>query len=195
MQVDSIKQWGARRTGTNVLCLYVLNTFGVPVQTNTPVHKHDALYDRVDFCKLYWGHLISIRHPYAWFPSYFNFGKQLRRRPDWREKNVRELCRNFNKRYANWLTIPQPKEIVRIEDLIENPQKVMDRVGKRFGLMQKTFTRVTNTIGPNLQQSEKTFEEDRYTGHHYLDEIPEPSMKVIQDAINWDLMSQLGYHI
>lgn len=185
-------------------------TFAAPSATTTQLddrqlpfigHIARTVADAYAFGSL--GFLISIKNPYAWIVSM----TRIHRR--WADgegtllphciDDVADACHSFNERYAAWLVL-KPRAVVRHEDLVVNPLRVLRELESRFSLPPTDVQVVPlgRVLPAHWDYSPidvelKTFDVDYHTERRYLARLPETHRQVITDTIDWKLFAPLGY--
>jgi hypothetical protein len=212
------KQFGAMRTGTNLVRLLVVENFGIKVLVNEGGSKHELpdfekldgllMGTRPDF-----GFLISTKDPYAWLLSKCKFEAQRKDvgeftpliletlRHDLEAGEARDRVRgwleDYNARYRVWFNMPAQdgRAIIRAEDLltVEGQAEVVSAIGGIFELKPPdnlvTFTR---RILPNGGRR-GPFNAGFYQSGEYLAALPESAQRLIEEIVDWELFEPLGY--
>ncbi len=154
------------------------------------------------------GFLISIKDPYAWILSVAVWEKRIAADatlgPD-TAAYVVARCRSFNDRYRTWLELsgrhPSRSQIVRHEELVAGPERVLEAIAGRFGLQRSTpsFVDETAQTEPVLwdhdPSTNKGVELDRsyYLEERYLDRLSAAASRAVTATIDWELMRSFGY--
>jgi hypothetical protein len=147
------------------------------------------------------GYLVSIKNPYAWALSLSRFTPWPP--PDALDR-LREACRTFNTGYHAWLPLLEsprrPALLVRHEELITDPERVLDCLDRTFGIKRSpTFHAIEGIAKPApwdddpLPISALPFDGGLYLRHEYLDALPAEQLQVVSSAIDWTLMERFGY--
>jgi len=149
------------------------------------------------------GYLISIKNPYAWIVSM----TRIHRR--WIDgdgtllphciDDIADACHSFNERYAAWLALT-PRAVVRHEDLVVDPLRILREVESRFSLpptdvhvVPRGCVQPAHWDYSPVDVELKTFDVGYYTERRYLAKLPERHRQIITDTIDWELLEPLGY--
>ena len=153
------------------------------------------------------GFVVSIKNPYAWVPSIAAYERVIGRRaplPHRLAEFARGQCLRFNDLYGSWLGAARDgfrTLVVRHEDLVSNPERVLEDIDDRFGL-QRTgpFVDEAGTAPPvfwDFSQPSLTtaaaFDRSYYTGERYLDRLSPEIVRTITETIDWSRLRALGY--
>ena len=174
------------------------------------------------------GYLLSIKDPYAWavsiavahhyLPRGLPRAKALPRflprsaTPFFRTVNevwasfwLQRACLQFNDRYRAWFALreqfPDRCLVVRYEDLIGDPQRVVSTLAEKFAIPERAaeFRDYRDTIRwtewdhvpPTLAAS--PFDADYYRDGRYDDDLTPAMREVIGRTIDWELVRPFGY--
>lgn len=203
-----LKQFGIYRTGTNVLKVFLeKNLSDITIYPNKMGHKHsyfDIYRWNEDGGDSNTGLLISIKHPYSWLVSRakwkvideFRFVPSGNTIDDIDEITLCEWCQLYNNLYEHWFTLPYVKEIIKYEELLSTPNKVLERVRDRWKLIVKTDAQSLPVciINPGEHMKQIKFDPSYYLQHKYLRDLKDVHKKILNKYINWDLLSDIGYY-
>lgn len=169
----------------------------------------DALARSVEKKRL--GFLISLKHPYAWAAS-------LARYSDWMSEidglfqmnpihgeRLRKACVDYNGRHAAWLALHARNRhrsvLVRYEELLEQPDRVIADLEKKFGLRRpagplrlpgrKVHPAAWDQDSPLL--AEEVFDPDFYKLRRYQERLRKELWEIVVETIDWKLMERCGY--
>jgi len=203
------KQFGMRRTSTNVLAETVQAAFGIPVDSHDYGHKHrpyNAKAVRAAGAKRVML-LIAIKNPYAWVVSLHRWlknKKQVAGPPaddvEWPPKRVISQCVRYNRMYKHWCNLPLEKTVVPFEELIADPQAAMNRIADELDLeMQRLAELPRRVVAPIGQQGarrelNKKFDKQYYDKRRYLQHLTDEQRQAIADTIDWKFFKRFGYH-
>jgi hypothetical protein len=191
------------------------NIDGVRPDRSSPLHKHFRLYNEKDivpepkFRNEYKissfnafeqllevipdYYLIISKDPYSWFLSYTDWA----RRSNWQEVSYHYIL-EYNLFYARWLEFSrQTKKIVfvRYIDLLRDPDEELKRLEFIMHLKKKFLYQLRSNMVPKVPQSEE-FSIDRrsyYLREQYLQSYTNEGLQEINELINPEVLSQLGY--
>ena len=191
------------------------NIQGIRPDRSSPLHKHFRLYDEKDivpepkftnelkinsldaFEQLlevvpdYY--LIISKDPYSWFLSYSAWAK----RSNWPEVPYHYIL-EYNLFYGKWLEFSrQTKRIlfVRYIDLLRDPDVELYRLELEMHLKKKFLYMLRSSVVFKVPQSGE-FSIDRrsyYLGEEYLHEYTKEGLQEINDLIDPEVLTRLGY--
>lgn len=157
--------------------------------------------------------LISIKNPYAWINSMFK--NVAARRPEATEtlKNklhelIRQQCADYNNVYSKYWEHfkkhPHQTTIVRYEDLIENPDAIINNLLIRLNIPVCTnYTDVSTTVFPTdwdqveskSQTGKQPFDRNYYLEQRYMHDLDAGMISVLEEEIDWTTMHNYGYQL
>jgi hypothetical protein len=213
--MTTVKQYGARRTGTCYLFhLLKLNFADVHVLPNPLGAKHlPPDYEKIKEWKKENGQLhftVNVRDPYSWMYGIcegMRLGRigyerttGLQRKLDVQRSIAlqRMLIDRYNDHHLAWYSLLCQEEnaaYVRFEDLLRSPQTVIYKLGHKFSLEPlNVFTDVKNEIMPGEKISDKPFDRKAlYLSREYLRHMTQGQVGVVTRYTNWSLMEKFGY--
>lgn len=183
---------------------------------------------RAAFRSQRFGYLISIKNPYAWGVSVAAFecylppesprnSRKFRSFPRVTEPllgkayesraclRLRRDCLRLNECYRAWLDLHQRSDgrstIVRYEDLLKNPDSVLERIGRQYDLhprggavlSSKKITRPADWDHLPAPAAKATFDPEYYLQARYMNLMTPWMRATISLSIDWQLMSKFGY--
>ena len=108
-------------------------------------------------------------------------------------------------RHRAWLDLHERNEarsaVIRHEDLLENPSRVIASLEGQFGLwrLPGKLQIPHKTVAPtNWDQDapwidKKPFDRSLYTARQYEDQLTSELWNIVTTTIDWNLMSRFGY--
>ena len=188
MQFIALKQFGAERTGTNVLTVLCTRAFGFKPWTNHLGSKHKVRSAKFPQNT---GFLVSIRDPYAWILSYHRWlVRWCNRQSEVVIADTRKHCISWNKRYSDWMQI-EPKVVVRHEDILVDTSAVIGQIAERFELrIQGQVQQIDTVVMPHEVVTKKQFNREYYLKRQYLADMSEEMRKTVANTIDWDLIGE-----
>jgi len=197
-----LKQFCEYRTGSNILKI-LINDY-IPdcvVYPNKYSHKHSYLNEKkwvADEGNLDIGLLISIKHPYSWIVSRARWTvvDETKFIPseltieDIDNKTIKYWCQEYSKKYAHWLNLPFQKILIKYEDLLLDPRKIVDRIGERWNLKVKEghVGLLPQIVNPGEKPKHQDFDSSYYTEHRYLSELSREKKSIVGENIDWDVI-------
>jgi hypothetical protein len=191
------------------------NKDGLNPERDSPLHKHFRLYDEKDiipepqfrneykiasfndFEKLlkvlpdYY--LVISKDPYSWFISYTNWAKKC----NWPPVPYHYIM-EYNLFYAKWLEFSRQTNrilFVRYIDLLRDPDAELHRLELTMQLKRKLLFPLRSSVIFKVRQSGE-FSIDRrsyYLNEQYFQSYTKEGLQEINDLINPDVITQLGY--
>jgi len=138
-------------------------------------------------------YLIISKDPYSWFLSYTDWA----RRSNWLEVPYHYIL-EYNLFYAKWLELSQQTKrilFVRYIDLLRDPDEELKRLESIMHLKKKFLYMLRSNMVPKVPQSGE-FSIDRrsyYLSEQYLHNFTKESLQEINDLINPEVLTLLGY--
>lgn len=139
------------------------------------------------------GAVIVIKDPYHWYSSIERYAN---RTPGYKPFNPQEQCRRFNRLYKAWneelLVKGHPfftkVMVIRYEDLLMDPARVLGQVARMMGTRVKTPIKVVNKV-----ENSNPFNEKRK--QHYLHKvaIPRNVKNIINNNISTEIFKLYNY--
>jgi len=153
------------------------------------------------------GFLVTIKDPYAWIVSVAKFRQWIRGEDqlhDWDLEQMRDACLGYNRNYREWISfvqVHQPRaRLIRYEDLLADPEQVMSEIAAQFGWRRSgSFETIPAVVEPTqwdhlpVVEALDTFRPEYYANNEYLQRLPTEHMRLIGEAVDWDLLRDLGY--
>lgn len=212
-----LKQFGARRTGTNYLkALLELNFDDVDVAMHEGGWKHGV--ERPDELDPD-GYLIVAKDPYAWILSVEEHFRPYHVQKVWdaltrafkpflsfRQTRAMTL-ETYLMKYAYWLELTQdrPHLLVRYEDLLEDLDETLDGIREAFDLTPPGdgYRDIERRVKPADEEDEVNldggFDPTYYTEKRYLDAYRDDELDRIARHLRErdfePLVERLGYRI
>lgn len=141
--------------------------------------------------------LVCIKDPYSWYLSYKKHARKNKVTYLKKSLNSHYLI-DYNLFYRKWLdfSMEAPGEvmIVRYEDLIEDLEDTIKRVGEKFNLERSSH----EIVNPAKVPMSKEFTQERssfYKDKKYLKLISEQERSIIKHLLDPALISKLNYQI
>ena len=118
---------------------------------------------------------------------------------------LKEAVLMYNARHRAWLELHEQNKarsaIIRHEDLLENPHRVVTDLENKFGLWRLPgklrFPRKKVEPTPWDQHApwldEQAFNSTLYTSRLYEEQLNEELWDIVTNTIDWNLMARWGY--
>jgi len=199
-----LKQYCEYRSGSNLIKLLIDKYIsGCIVYPNKYGHKHNffnqELWDK-DGGNSSIGLLISIKHPYSWIVSRAKWQPLDDHKFIPSELTIKDIdndtivkwCEGYNEKYIQWFNLPYWKFIIKYEELITNPTKLLQRLCDRWNLKlnSEEVRLIDKAIYPGEKLRDEDFDISYYTEHRYLYELNENQRNIVKNTINWN---KVGY--
>ena len=153
------------------------------------------------------GFVVSIKNPYAWVSSIAVYEREIGRRaplPHRLEGFARTQCLRFNDLYRSWLDAARdgfPTLVVRHEDLVSDPERVLDEIDERFGLRRTgpfldepgTMPMVFWDFNMPSMTNAVPFDRSYYLSERYLDRLSPEIVRTVTETIDWSCLRAHGY--
>lgn len=207
MLIDKIKVFGERHTASNAIAWMLLKSFDVPLAGFDYLGwKHRRAPQPAEWKKypvsstLF---VITARNPYTWL-------KAMHRRPytphqpdlptlafrnflkfpleDY--ENVIQMWNEKNAGYLNFIDSVPNATLIRIEDFSTAQKQVYEQI-ERIGLVGEfqEFTGYSDGMALNQAPQAEKIEREVLT----LPQIPDEVVSLINDELDYDIMTKLGY--
>jgi hypothetical protein len=191
------------------------NIDGVRPDRSSPLHKHFRLYDEKDIVPepqyrneikiatfndfeqllevIPDYYLIISKDPNSWFLSYSEWARKC----NWPDVSYHYIL-EYNLFYAKWLEFSQQTKrilFVRYVDLLRDPEKELSRLELKMHLKKKFLYILRSNVVFKVPQSGE-FSIDRrsyYLGEEYLHEYTKEGLQEINDLIDPEVLTRLGY--
>lgn len=141
--------------------------------------------------------IVCIKDPYSWYLSYKKHARKNKFTYFKRSLNSHYLI-DYNLFYRKWLdfSMEAPDEVLvfKYEDLIEDLEGSLLRIGKKFNLERST-EEIVNPAKVNMNRAFTTARSVYYKEKKYLDLISEQEKSVIRHLLDPELISLTGYQI
>lgn len=133
------------------------------------------------------------KDPYSWFSSYNNWAKKC----NWSDVN-HHYIEEYNLFYGKFLEFSlQTNKLVfiRYVDLIADTNSVLEQLKAKMNLKKRLFARLMLRNTDKVAQSSLFTEERRayYINEKYLEEYSDKELQIINQYIDWHVVSLLGY--
>jgi len=136
-------------------------------------------------------YIVVIKDPYSWYLSYKKHARKNKFIYLKRVLNSHYLM-DYNLFYRKWLdfSIEAPEKVLllKYEDLIEDLNGTLQRIGEKFDLQRSTAS-VANPSKVEMNREFTTSRSAFYKEKRYLDQISDQDKEVIQHLIDPDLLS------
>lgn len=154
------------------------------------------------------GFLISIKDPYAWAVSVARFWGWTNRTAPLGERlrgQIAGQCEAFNGCYAAWLDLARREParclLVRHEELVAEPARVLDAIDAKFALRRRgdavvDLTDEADQVWWDQHEAVRTgirFDRHYYFEKRYLQRLTPAMLETIAGTIDWELVAPLGY--
>ena len=141
--------------------------------------------------------IVCIKDPYSWYLSYKKHARKNRFTYFKKSLNSHYLI-DYNLFYRKWLdfSMEAPDEvlIIKYEDLIEDLDGSLQRIGKKFNL-ERSSESIVNPAKVNMNRAFTKARSFYYKEKKYLDLISEQEKSVIRHLLDPELISLTGYQI
>lgn len=141
--------------------------------------------------------IVCMKDPYSWYLSYKKHAKKNKFTYVRRSLNTQYLI-DYNLFYRKWydFSVEAPDEVLllKYEDLIEDPDETLQRIGDKFKLEKSSNV----LVNPEKVPMNRAFTEARssyYKEKKYLDLISAQEKGIIQHLLDPDLMFAMNYQI
>jgi Sulfotransferase family len=200
-----IKQYGEKRTGTNVLRALLYSHFrDVTVLMHVLGDKHSPPSPDARGCRPgTLGFVVSVKHPYAWLASVRRFALLDPQSP---APDTRAACERFNANYRSWLALRaehgERVVVVRYERLLAHPSACLARIARSLGLERQTAGAIdlpANVVVPTRCDHMPTrtapvpFDRDYYVRRDYLADLSDADKDTMRARIDWAQLAPYGY--
>lgn len=157
------------------------------------------------------GFIISTKHPYPWAASLARFKKwtseldgRHRMSPEFADQ-LEEAVLMYNTRHRAWFDLYERNKarsaIIRHEDLLENPRRVVADLENKFGLWRfpGKLRIPQKKVDPTFWDQhvpwldEQAFNPALYTSRLYEEQLSGELWDVVTNTIDWNLMARFGY--
>ena len=161
-----VKQYGLRRSGTNLARALLLANYRVKVLVNKGGHKHDRHHpanfeEHPDL-------LVTVKHPLHWLYSVWcywdkKWEREHKPRVPWKDYATPENMGRWSALNRHWATVNIGKArrvVVRCEDLVERQAEACMKIADALGLEPRVeyFEHVTRRLTTNGHDSGFRFE-------------------------------------
>ena len=149
-------------------------------------------------------YVVQVKNPFAYAVSVNRYARtgpgDFERPPSTVPLNpglILKKCVEFNAAYRSyWPLIACGRAVlVRYEDLLEDPIRILRRLRDQFGLAPKhaALEDVTTLVAPNVGISTEPFYRSCYLNEEYRLALPAVLRESIARLIDWELMYRYGY--
>lgn len=207
--------WAEAQKESNPALTFVSQaTFRYPSLSTSPAdtRQHETLRQIAEpltqaYLSRKLGFVVSIKNPYAWVPSIAVYERLIGCRaplPHRLAEFVRVQCLRFNDLYGNWLDAPRDgfrTLVVRHEDLVSNPERVLEDIDDRFALQRtgpfvnepRTAPMVFWDFNRPSMANAAPFDRSYYVSERYLDRLSPEIVRTVSETIDWSPLRALGY--
>ncbi|HEX3961172.1 MAG TPA: sulfotransferase [Trebonia sp.] len=200
-----IKQYGEKRTGTNVLrALLHAHYRDVTVLMHVLGDKHSPPGPAArGYRPGKLGFVVSVKHPYAWLASVRRFALLDPQSP---APGAHAACERFNANYRSWLALRaehgERVVVVRYEELLADPSASLAGIARRFGLERQTTGAIelpANVVVPTRCDHMPTrtapvpFDRAYYLRRDYLADLSDADKDTMRARIDWAQLAPYGY--
>ena len=216
----NLLHYGLQRSGTNFLQTVLKKKYCVRFMNrnkdrSSPLQKHFRLYDEKDiipepqfrneikiptfneFEQLlevasdYY--LVISKDPYSWLLSYKKWAKKR----NWPSVTYHYIM-EYNLFYGKWLEFSQQTEkilFVRYIDLLQDADEELKRLESKMHLKKRFLSPLLSSVVNKVSQSGKFSNDKRsyYLSEQYLKSYTEEDLKEINDLIDPEVITLLGY--
>lgn len=149
---------------------------------------------------------LCVKNPYSWYLSYleyWNRDKETRRRLE-KHKHFCErshacgMIKMWNAFYRSYLEQPNAVFVIKYEDLLLRPKKVIDSISKKFSMSKtRNFynieTYINNYSGRQTNKDGSFSRKEYFLSKKYLEKIGLETINDIEESLDKELLDLLGY--
>jgi hypothetical protein len=149
---------------------------------------------------------LCVKNPYSWYLSYFEYwnrDKETRRRLEkhkhfCEESHACGMIKMWNAFYRSYLEKPNGVFIIKYEDLLLRPKKVIDSISKKFSISKTrnfyNIERYINNYSGRETNKDGSFPRKEYfLSKKYLEKISLETINDIEQSLDKELLDLLGY--
>ena len=167
-------------------------------------------------------YIICLKDPYAWLVSYSKYDnrpdkirslgglvnesrKLLNRRKGVNLDKIPNYLDMWNQLHQNWIELAQMPNCTytKYEDLLENPEKEVERLARFFKtetkedfyLPDKKMKRGGEKMNKNTATEDKLFDSSYYIERKYMDNFSEEMCETVRKHIDSEIVQKIGYQI
>jgi hypothetical protein len=200
-----IKQYGEKRTGTNVLrALLHAHYRDITVLMHVLGDKHSPPSPLVGgYRPGELGFVVSVKHPYAWLASVRRFALLDPQSP---APGTQAACERFNANYRSWLALRaehgERVVVVQYEELLADPSASLARIARRLGLQRQTAGAIelpAHVVVPTrwdhmpARTAPVLFDGAYYMRRAYLADLSDADKETMRARIDWAQLTPYGY--
>ena len=150
--------------------------------------------------------VLCVKNPYSWYLSYLEYwdrDKETRRRLE-KHKHFCEkshacgMINMWNAFYRSYLEQPSGVLVIKYEDLLLRPKKVIDSISKKFSMSKtRNFynieTYINNYSGRQTNKDGSFSRKEYFLSKKYLEKIGLETINDIEESLDKELLDLLGY--
>jgi hypothetical protein len=215
--------YGLQRSGTNFLETTLRKNFKVEFlnsnrRRSAPVHKHFRFYSNKnlipepqykndvnvksfeEFESLFSSapelYLVISKDPYSWFLSYRKWAAKY----DWPEVD-HHYAEEYNAFYGFFGRLSRETDriiFVRYSDLLTDAEATLKRLAGEADMPGRKLSKWSGFNVPKKVSQSKSFDSEKlryYTEREFLNQLSGQEIQEINNAIDLDLMTFLGYEV
>jgi hypothetical protein len=204
---------GLERSGTGFITnVLSKNLFNLTVVDD---RKHLFLNGTKEVSRLAWESrseypndtiILCVKNPYSWYISYFEYwnrDKETRRRLE-KHKYFCDrthscgMIKMWNVFYRSHLEQPNQTFVIKYEDLLLQPKKVIDSISNKFSISKTrnfyNIERYINNYSGRQTNKDGSFSRKEYfLSKKYLEKIGLETINDIEESLDKELLDLLGY--
>ena len=150
--------------------------------------------------------VLCVKNPYSWYLSYFEYwnrDKETRRTLE-KHKYFCErshacgMIKMWNAFYRSYLEQPNAVFVIKYEDLLLQPKKVINSISEKFSMTNtKNFynieTYMNNYSGRQTNKDGSFSRKEYFLSKKYLEKIGLEAINDIEESLDKELLDLLGY--
>ena len=150
--------------------------------------------------------ILCVKNPYSWFLSYTDYWSrsnqsmrnETRHKYFCEESHASGMIKMWNMFYSFYLDSPLEVFLVRYEDMLSNPDKVVLDISSRFSIAKtKGFYNIeryiNNYSGRQTGDNESFLRKEYFLSKKYLANISLETINDIEESLDKELLDLLGY--
>ena len=191
-----IKVHGLPRSGNNWTMAMLDANFGVTVlHHNQGGNTHGKL--DIDGKDAPEAAVLIVKHPLAWMPSIFrlmrpdiDFNTFVRRVQPWKRWAMRNRIW-----FEEGAALSIPFQVVLYEDLLTRTVGRLEEIGSAFGMekISEEWLLMPRKMNKGMGQTIRKFDPTYYTEKKYLEEYESDILAEVNDTLDVELLTDLGY--
>lgn len=200
---QAVKQYGLRRTGTNLLAFCLSQNYSIRVHVDSIGWKHGVMRHHLHAGKEDLPVVIMTRHPLAWLPSmhrvYTRFYRGIwsgiqdfEHFIHWRYSGGRAcpFIVRWSFAYGYWLW-RNPGPIIRYEDLFVNPELTCEALG--FERTSDEFKLPEKYVAPTTGRRTPEKIKEEYDSKAFMSYWTDELITEMEKGLDLDVLEAVGY--